>query len=57
MVAVGVVGFAKQMIIILYGFPKAMGSKNYTLAKRDRYLFYFIISLLVVLNFISYFLG
>lgn len=57
MVAVGVAGFAKQMIIILYGFPRAMGSKNYSLSKRDRQIFYFIIMLLVFLNCINYFLG
>lgn len=56
-VAVGVVGFSKQLIIVLYGFPKYTVSKNFTLSKRDKYLFYFIILVLIVLSFINYFLG
>lgn len=56
-IAIGVVGFSKQLIIVLYGFPKYNISKNYTLSKRDKYLFYFIVLILVVLSFINYFLG
>lgn len=56
-VAIGVVGFAKQLIIVLYGFPKFSISKNYVLSKRDKYLFYFIISILLGLTFLSYVLG
>ncbi len=56
-VSIGVVGFAKQFIIILYGTPKDSSSTNYCLAKRDKYLFYFIIIILIVLSFINYLLG
>ena len=55
-VAIGVVGFAKQLIIVLYGFPRYAVSKNYIMAKRDKYLFY-IIMILLILSFINYFLG
>jgi formate hydrogenlyase subunit 3/multisubunit Na+/H+ antiporter MnhD subunit len=57
MVVIGVVGFAKQMIIILYGMPRPNLTTNYTLAKRDKYLFYFIISILIFLNILNFLLG
>lgn len=56
-VSVGAIGFAKQMIIILYGIPRDTTVVNYVLSKRDKYLFYFIISILVSLNLLNYFLG
>jgi hypothetical protein len=56
-ISVGVVGFTKQMIIILYGFPRFIGSKNYYLPKRDKYLFYFILCILILLNSLNYILG
>jgi NADH:ubiquinone oxidoreductase subunit 4 (subunit M) len=56
-VAIGVIGFAKQLIIVLYGFPRHVVSKNYIMSKRDKYLFYFIILILLILSFINYFLG
>jgi len=42
-VVVGVVGFAKQMIIILYGIPRRRDTINPVFSKRDKYLFYHII--------------
>jgi NADH:ubiquinone oxidoreductase subunit 4 (subunit M) len=57
MISIGVVGFTKQMIIILYGFPRFTGSKNYHLPKRDKSLFYFIICILILLNSLNYILG
>jgi len=56
-VVVGVSGFAKQMIIILYGMPRQSTSINHTLSKRDKYLFYFIMYVLVFLNILNLFLG
>lgn len=56
-VVVGVAGFAKQMIIILYGVPRQSITVNHTLSKRDKYLFYFIIYILVLLNILNFFLG
>lgn len=56
-VVIGVSGFAKQMIIILYGLPRRNSTLNHTLSKRDKYLLYFILSILVFLNFLNFFLG
>lgn len=56
-VVIGVAGFAKQMIIILYGMPRNQTTVNYTLSKRDKYLFYFIIYILVLLNILNFLLG
>ncbi len=56
-VAIGAIGFAKQLIIILYGSPRNSEVQNYTLSKRDKFLFYFIIGVLVTLTLINYFLG
>ncbi len=56
-VVIGVTGFAKQMIIILYGLPRHSSKVNHTLSKRDKHLFYFILTILVVLNFFNFFLG
>jgi formate hydrogenlyase subunit 3/multisubunit Na+/H+ antiporter MnhD subunit len=56
-VVVGVAGFAKQMIIILYGMPRQSVTVNHTLSKRDKYLFYFIIYILLFLNILNFFLG
>ncbi len=56
-VVIGVVGFAKQMIIILYGLPRRKLKSNHTLSKRDKRLFYLILLILVVLSFLNFFLG
>lgn len=56
-VVFGVTGFAKQMIIILYGLPRHKSSTNHTLSKRDKHLLYLILSILVALNFLNFFLG
>lgn len=53
---IGVMGFAKQMIIILYGFPRRELKVNTTISKRDKYLFYFIVFLLIYLNLLNFFL-
>ena len=53
----GVMGFAKQFIIILYGAPRRNSTFNTLLSKRDKYLFYFIIFILVYLNFLNYLLS
>lgn len=57
LVVLGVVGFAKQMIIILYGVARYNLTVNHTLSKRDKHLFYLIISILIALNFINFFLS
>lgn len=54
---IGVIGFAKQMIIILYGFPRRENTVNVTLSKKDKYLFYFIVSILIYLNLLNFFLA
>ena len=56
-VVMGVAGFAKQMIIILYGMPRQSSTINYTLSKRDKQLFYLILYILVILNILNFFLG
>jgi len=56
-VVVGVTGFAKQFIIILYGLPRRTSTTNYVLSKRDKYLFYLILFILVFLNILNFFLG
>lgn len=56
-VVLGVVGFAKQMIIILYGIPRQQETINHTLSKRDKYLFYFIIWVLILLTILNFLLG
>ncbi len=53
----GVMGFAKQMIIILYGSPRRDSSTNPLLSKRDKNLFYFIIFILIYLNLLNYLLS
>lgn len=57
LVVLGVAGFAKQMIIILYGVARYNLNINHTLSKRDKYLFYLIIFILISLNFINFFLS
>ncbi len=52
----GVMGFAKQMIIILYGSPRRESTVNHLLSKRDKNLFYFIIFILIYLNLLNYML-
>lgn len=54
---IGVMGFAKQMIIILYGFPRRDLKVNTTISKRDKYLFYLTIFLLIYLNLLNFFLS
>jgi hypothetical protein len=49
-------GFAKQMIIILYGSPRRESTVNHLLSKRDKNLFYFIIFILIYLNLLNYML-
>lgn len=56
-VVIGVCGFAKQMIIILYGVPRHKLTVNYTMSKRDKYLFYVIILILILLNILNFFLA
>ena len=57
LVVLGVAGFAKQMIIILYGVARYNLTVNHTLSKRDKHLFYLIICILIILNFINFFLS
>lgn len=57
LVVLGVAGFAKQMIIILYGVARYNLTVNHTLSKRDKHLFYLIIFILIALNFINFFLS
>ena len=56
-IAIGAIGFAKQLIIILYGSPRTSEAKNYTLSKRDKFLLYLIILILITLTFINFLLG
>lgn len=56
-VVIGVMGFAKQMIILLYGMPRSGVVINSTISKKDKKLFYFIMSLLILLNVINFLLG
>lgn len=56
-VVIGVGGFAKQLIIILYGMPRDSSTASNTLSKRDKYLFYLMIYILLFLNFLNFFLG
>ncbi len=56
-VVVGVVGFAKQMIIILYGVSRRKLKINHTLSRRDKRLFYLILFILIFLNILNFFLG
>lgn len=53
----GVVGFVKQMVIILYGLPRRNLSVNTIISKRDKFLFYFIIFILIYLNGLNFFLA
>lgn len=57
LIVLGVTGFAKQMLIILYGMARYNLNINHTLSKRDKQLFYLIISILIWLNFINFFLS
>lgn len=56
-VVFGVLGFAKQMIIILYGVPRKPLTINTLISRRDKYLYYLIIYILLALNLINFFLG
>lgn len=56
-VVVGVTGFTKQMIIILYGMPRQELTVNHTISKRDKYLFYWILTILTLLSILNFFLG
>lgn len=56
-VVVGVGGFAKQFIILLYGMPRESHTVNSTLSKRDKYLFFLIVYILVFLNILNFVLG
>lgn len=56
-VVIGVGGFAKQFIILLYGVPRDSHTINSTLSKRDKYLFYWIMCILVFLNILNFILG
>lgn len=53
----GVIGFAKQMLIIMYGIPRKDLTVNTTISKRDKHLFYIIIILLIYLNGLNFFLA
>lgn len=57
LVVFGVVGFAKQLIIVLYGTARYNLNVNHVLSKRDKHLLYLIVSILIALNFINFFLG
>lgn len=57
LVVFGVAGFAKQLIIVLYGTARYNLNVNHVLSKRDKYLMYLIVSILVALNFINFFLS
>lgn len=56
-VVVGVTGFAKQMIILMYGLPRQQLTINQTISKRDKYLYYWILLILFLLNILNFFLG
>lgn len=56
-IVLGVVGFAKQMIILLYGIPRQDETVNHVLSRRDKHLFYLIIWILVFLSLLNFFLG
>lgn len=53
----GIVGFAKQMIIILYGLPRRNKKISYNLSKRDKHLMSIISLILIILNLIHFWLG
>jgi hypothetical protein len=53
----GVIGFAKQMMIILYGMPRHSSTTNTVISKRDYYLFNFTVIVLIYLNFLNFFLS
>jgi hypothetical protein len=57
MITLGVLGFIKQMFIILYGFPREESNVSDTIVKKDRYLFYFILSILLFLNILNFMLS
>jgi NADH-quinone oxidoreductase subunit M len=57
MAFIGVMGFAKQMLIIMYGIPKRTITINPTVTKRDKYLFYLVIFILIYLNMLNFFLA
>lgn len=57
LIVLGAVGFAKQMLIILYGMARYNINVNHTLSKRDKHLFYLITFILIALNFINFFLS
>lgn len=57
LVVLGVVGFAKQMIVILYGMARYSTKVSHTLSKRDKYLFYLMIAILLTLNVLNFFLS
>lgn len=50
----GTVGFAKQMLLILYGLPRTGMKYNTVISKRDIYWLYFIASFLVVLSLVNF---
>lgn len=56
-IVIGTVGFVKQMFIILYGMPRKDLKINNQLSRKDKYLLYFICSLLIFLNILNFFIG
>lgn len=52
---IGVMGFMKQMAIIMYGMHRRQQEVSLVISKRDKYLFYFISILLIFLNLLTYF--
>lgn len=55
-IVVGVLGFFRQFLLILYGENKLIKDINSTLSKRDQYIFNTVCFLLISLNFLTLFL-
>lgn len=53
---IGLIGFAKQILIILYGNPRGHLPKMSPLSKIDKFLFYLSIFMLTILQFIHFLL-
>lgn len=56
-ISIGIIGIARQFIILLYNVPVINKKLNNTISKRDRYIFIFISLLLISLNFICLFIN
>lgn len=51
-ISVGILGLARQFIILLYNVPVINKKLNNTISKRDRYIFITISIFLILLNII-----